>query len=109
MSEHQGRVLKFTASWCGPCKEIAPVLSELQARHGFALVVVDVDEEGELASRHGVVSLPTMRLERPGAEAVVVVGANAQKLRAACQAFFGARSAAGNQIVPTDASARIEL
>ena len=101
------RALKFTASWCSPCQIIAPYLDELSDLHQFEVVSVDVDAEAEVASLHGVVSLPTIRLERPGANAVVVVGANREKLRRACEDFFGAPQ--DQFIAPTDASARIFL
>lgn len=54
------KVLYFTASWCPPCKMIAPVFSKLSAEYKDILFVkIDIDEYGDLASDHSVQSVPT--------------------------------------------------
>lgn len=57
-------IVDFFAEWCGPCKMAAPVIDEIASEQGDAVVVakVDVDEEGALAQRFGVMSIPTMIL-----------------------------------------------
>ena len=52
-------ILDLWASWCGPCKMLAPVVEELSEAHPEVLVgKVNVDEEPELADRFGVTAIP---------------------------------------------------
>lgn len=55
-------IVDFYATWCGPCKSIAPVLEELAAEYGNEIYIykVDVDQENELAAAFGIRSIPTM-------------------------------------------------
>jgi thioredoxin 1 len=65
----EGAVLvDFTASWCPPCKALAPVLESVSARYeGRAKVVkVDADENANLAARYGVTGLPNLLFFRDG-------------------------------------------
>lgn len=69
----------FWAPWCKPCKAIEPVLEELCARHGVALVRLDVDQHLAVPSRYGVLSLPTVILFRDGEARSTVLGAQPRK------------------------------
>ena len=66
----KGRVLvDFFATWCGPCKMLAPILEEIDQRGeaGDLLIVkVDVDEVGVVAARFGIQSIPTLILFENG-------------------------------------------
>ncbi|CAK7016454.1 MAG: hypothetical protein PETM_00644 [Petrimonas sp.] len=55
-------IIDFWAAWCGPCRQIAPVLEELAAEYGEEIYVykVNVDEETELARAFGIQSIPTI-------------------------------------------------
>lgn len=73
-------LVDFFATWCGPCKMLAPVLEELSSQYEgkAAIVKVDVDQEQELASRFGVMSIPTMVLFKNGEAVKQVVGFQAK-------------------------------
>ena len=70
-------LLDFWASWCGPCRMIGPFIEELAAEYSGRLKVgkINVDEEGDLASSHGVVSIPTLVVYKNGEIANQAVGA----------------------------------
>ena len=69
-------LVDFYADWCGPCKMLTPVLEELSNEYeGKATIVkVNVDNEGELASQFGVMSIPNLFLLKEGQIVKNVVG-----------------------------------
>ena len=68
-------LLDFWATWCGPCRMIAPIVEEIAAEREDILVgKVNVDEEMELAVKFGIVSIPTLILVKNGAAAGKIVG-----------------------------------
>ncbi|MBO0721374.1 MAG: thioredoxin [Blastocatellia bacterium] len=66
----------FSATWCGPCRAMAPIVERLAARFaGQAdIVKVDVDRDSELASTHGIRSIPTFLLFARGEVVERIVG-----------------------------------
>lgn len=58
----------FWAEWCGPCRMIGPVVEELAGDYGdrVKFVKVNVDQAGELASKYGVFSIPTLVVIKDG-------------------------------------------
>lgn len=69
-------LVDFFATWCGPCRMLAPVLEQLAAEHADTLTVgkVNVDDAPDLATRFGVVSIPTLILFRAGKAVKKTVG-----------------------------------
>ena len=69
-------MIDFWATWCGPCKMLAPVLAEFAEENEGAVKVckVNVDEEGELAMRFGIMSIPTVIVFKNGKETAKTVG-----------------------------------
>jgi len=60
-------LLDFWASWCGPCRMIAPTLDEIaEEREDIKVCKVNVDEEPELAAQYGIVSIPTLFVIKDG-------------------------------------------
>lgn len=71
-------MVDFWATWCGPCKILTPVMERLALDYeGKDVVIgkVDVDDEGALAQRYGVMSVPTVIFFRNGEEIERKVGA----------------------------------
>jgi thioredoxin 1 len=69
-------LVDFTADWCPPCKQLAPVLEELSAEYGSALrfTAVDTDAEPDLSAQYGVQNMPTMVIFRGGKEVHRLIG-----------------------------------
>ena len=70
-------LVDFWATWCGPCRMIAPVIEQVAAEFEGRAVVgkVDVDEEPGLAQRFGVMSIPTLVVRKDGKVVEQAVGA----------------------------------
>jgi thioredoxin 1 len=69
-------LVDFWASWCGPCKMLAPIIDEIANEYAGQIKVgkINVDEEGELAMQFRVASIPTVILFEDGAVKEVSVG-----------------------------------
>lgn len=68
-------LLDFYATWCGPCKMIAPVLEEVASEHPEYLIAkINVDEAGEIAREWGIASIPTLVVLDNGEERAREVG-----------------------------------
>ena len=63
-------LVDFFATWCGPCKMLAPILEQVAEEMGDKVVIAkaDIDECMELAQEYGIMSVPTMILFKEGAE-----------------------------------------
>ncbi|MBP5489349.1 MAG: thioredoxin [Lachnospiraceae bacterium] len=60
-------LVDFWASWCGPCRMMAPIVEEIAAEHAeLAVAKVNVDDEPELAQKYKVMNIPTLLLFRGG-------------------------------------------
>ncbi len=85
-------LVDFWAPWCGPCRQIAPMIDELASENeGSAKVVkVNIDESAEIAQKYGIMSIPTLIIFKGGEIAEKFVGA---KPKAALQEALDAAKA----------------
>jgi len=79
-------VIDFTASWCGPCRLIAPFYAELSDSEdvinlGVVFLKVDVDENADTAQEYNVSAMPTFIFVKNGEVVDRLMGANAARLK----------------------------
>ena len=70
-------LVDFWATWCGPCRMIAPIVEEIATQYADKVIVakVDVDEQGELAQRYRIMNIPTLLLFKQGEIVDKAIGA----------------------------------
>ena len=70
-------VIDFYATWCGPCRMVAPILKDLAKEYGDSIVIykVDTDKEKELSMAMGIQSLPTIVFIPKTGQPQIIVGA----------------------------------
>lgn len=73
-------VLDFWATWCGPCRMVAPIIESLAEQYADQVIVgkVDVDENEELVSKFGIRNVPTVFFIKDGQVVDKIVGAAAK-------------------------------
>jgi len=67
------KILRFTASWCGPCKALANTLKDEDI--GLPIEVIDIDDDAEVAIKYNIRSVPTLVIEDDGKEVSRITGA----------------------------------
>lgn len=67
-------LVDFYATWCGPCRMLAPIVEEVANEENIKLVKVDVDKHEDIAKRFGIMSIPTLILFKKGEESHKNIG-----------------------------------
>ncbi len=69
-------VIDFFATWCGPCKELAPILNEIEKKHKGDVIFkrIDVDQEPELAQEFRIEAVPTLMFVTPKGDYQTLLG-----------------------------------
>ncbi len=70
-------LVDFSATWCGPCKQIAPFVDQLAQEHAgkVKVVMVDIDESPQTAAKYGIRGVPTLKMFKAGEVIAEQVGA----------------------------------
>lgn len=76
LSSNKTVLVDFFATWCGPCKMIAPILQEVRDEIGEDIIIgkVDVDDNFDIARSYGIMSVPTLLLFKNGEEIKRAIG-----------------------------------
>lgn len=81
LNNKENAIVDFWATWCGPCKMLAPTIEEIADELDGKIAVgkVDVDENRELAIKYGVMSIPTVIYFKGGEEVARLIGVQSRE------------------------------
>ena len=73
-------VLDFSATWCGPCQRLSPILHSAAAKYKFTLVIIDVDQNKNISQQYGISGIPHVYLYIDGKLKIEFTGFDQNKL-----------------------------